>query len=464
MRILRASALLLLVAFSGVAAAEIATAQYCSGLPELLFICQNLGVDTGLDELARLSGQPTGEVALVSLARAARAKGLHAAEMKIAVDDLADLRVPAMAQTWDDYLVVVESAGSGTLKITQAGLGPQVLSREDFGKIYSGVALLICRDEKLLPPIEAEGPDVRFARYTFDFGRADEGTEVVHAFEFANAGNADLTIAEIHTSCGCTSAFVSANTVPRDASGAVVATFDTSGRLGLQNQEVYVTTNDHVTPVVQLTIGGVVMPAKVLVSPRSVEFHTIRKGQSATREVYLFDPGHTDLEVTDAVSHSPFITTMVEPIRTEGEFSRYRVRIELSTDVPIGELKTKVTIHTNHPKEPEVEIPVSATMKGAVGLHPGLLFLGIVKEGEEGRGSIMVSSVSEQPVKIERIDNPLNHVSVKVTPQVQGKEYLITAILRDTAPAGTIEGEIVVHTSDPDEPQLRVPVHGLVED
>ena len=460
---------LLLAAFlwvsvvSQVVSAE-ATKDGASGLAGLLIVCQHLGVDTSLDELSQLAGEPTGGAPLGSLARAARAKGLQAAEVKVRLHDLAGLRVPAIALMWDDHCAAVETSGGETFKITRAGLEPQILSREDFGKMYSGLALLISQDKELLPATAAPGPDMRFARHTFNFGRAEEGTEVAHAFEFTNVGSTDLIIGKVDTTCGCTSAFVSANTIPSGGAGAVVATFDTSRRLGLQSYEVHVTRNDSVTPVVQLTISGVVMPRKVLVSPRAVEFHTIRKGETPTREVYLFDPGHTDIQVADVVSDSPLITARVDSIGTREEFPRYRVTLTLDASAPLGRLESKVTIHTNHPKEPEVEIPVSATIKAAVYFHPDLLFLGIVKKGQEGKGSIIVSTVGDRPLKIDKIDNPVGHVSVEIIPQVQGREYLITAILKDTAPTGTIKGEIVVYTNDLDEPRLRVPVCALVEE
>jgi len=194
------------------------------------------------------------------------------------------------------------------------------------------------------------------------------------------------------------------------------------------------------------------------------EFRNVRRGECATREIYLFDPGYTELAINAVVSSSPLVSCAAETVSADDKFPRYRVTVTLSENAPIGEVHTTIVIHTNHPREPKVEIPVRATIKGAVDFRPGLLFLGIVKKGQEGKGTIVLSTAGDQPLKIEKIDNPLDHVSVEVRPQIEGKAYVITATLGDTAPAGTIEGELVIHTNDPDQPQIGVPVYGLVEE
>jgi len=44
---------------------------------------------------------------------------------------------------------------------------------------------------------------------------------------------------------------------------------------------------------------------------------------------------------------------------------RFQINLSVDEDVPIGVIKGKVTIHTNDPLEPQVEIPVSGTVRVA---------------------------------------------------------------------------------------------------
>jgi hypothetical protein len=122
-----------------------------------------------------------------------------------------------------------------------------------------------------------------------------------------------------------------------------------------------------------------------------------------------------------------------------------------------------VTLHTNHPKEPQVEIPVTAIVKGNVEASPGMFFFGYIKKGQVARTTVVLRNASESPLAIERIESPLDFLVVDITEKQAGREYLVTATLTDPAPLGSVKGDVVVHTNDPHQPQIRVPVYGIVE-
>jgi len=47
---------------------------------------------------------------------------------------------------------------------------------------------------------------------------------------------------------------------------------------------------------------------------------------------------------------------------------------------------------------------------------------------------------------------------------MQGNECVITAVLDDATPGGSVDGVIVVHTNNADQPRLELPVSAFVED
>ena len=169
------------------------------GPNSLLIICQKFGVKTDLEELKALSGyEAEASTTMLGLQRAAEAKGLHAVGMKIGVDELAGLKMPAIAHLWSDHFVVVESASADpdTLKVTNPPGEPRLVSKQDFAKSYSGFALLVAKDADSFPKPEAAGPDIRFDGYIWDFGSIDEGELAYHTFKARNAGNEDLVISK----------------------------------------------------------------------------------------------------------------------------------------------------------------------------------------------------------------------------------------------------------------------------
>ena len=435
------------------------------GPKSLLAVCRNLGVQAVLDELMGLSGfgKKTGTT-MLGLKRAAEAKGLHAVGMKIGLTELSALAVPAIAQLWDNHFVVVEnSENANQFKITDPPHEPQLIPHEDFGKAYSGFALLIAKDESLFPKPEESGPDLRFDAYTFDFGFLEEGKQVGHTFAYENKGSEEVVLSKVDTSCGCTQAFLSEEKhIPPGGKGELVVGFDGTGRQGGQSETVYVHSNDPISPIVQLTIGGVVKPIRLAISARSLHFGTVKRRDGAKREIVIRDPGDGSLAVNEVTCDSPSVK--VSLARNDKPDLVYRVTADLKPGAPIGELKGKIKVSTNHPREPVVEIPVAADVIGDVEALPDQFFLGLLKKGQSASKTITLSTTSDKPLVIRKIDSPFDYVTITALPEIRGKKYSVTATLKDTAPLGLIKGEVVIHTNDRDQKEIRVPVYALVED
>nr|NIQ83038.1 DUF1573 domain-containing protein [Anaerolineae bacterium] len=328
--------------------------------PRCLFIvCQLLGVTADVEDLARLSGTAGGGTTLAGLYEAVRKKGLHAVGMKIGVDELAALEVPAIAHLWGNHFVVVESASADpdTLKVTSPPAEPRLVSKQDFAKRYSGFALLVAKDETLFPKAEVNGPDLRFDSYNYDFGFIEEGEQVVHTFAYQNKGNEELVLSKADTSCSCTQAFLlEEKRIPPGGKGELAVGFDGAGRQGAQFQVIYVHSNDPISPIVRLQISGVIKPIRVPVSPRSLHFGAAKKRDGAKREFFVGDPGDGSLTVKDVTSDSPFLDVSLTKT-TDEQRPGYLVKAILKPGAPIGELKSTIKLSTNHPREPVVEIP-----------------------------------------------------------------------------------------------------------
>ena len=436
----------------------------------LLLICQKLGVKADLDELARLSGKDENGATLAGLYKTAEKKKLHAVGMKIGVDELAKIRIPAIAHLWGSHFVVVENGADGlavtdpSRKVTDPAKEDLSVPLDTFKALYSGFALLVSKDKNSFPKVQTGGPDIRFSEYSCNLGLVDEGAKVERTIEFRNVGNLHLAIYSVSSTCTCTTAEVSEKLIPPNGRGQIKLVFDTEGFQGPQTKDLYIRSNDPISPLVQIEVGVGIKPDKVLVSARSVNFGDVRLRENPSREIYVRDPGDGSLKVESAVSDSPFLTAALAQKAAEGkEHPGYQVILSLKPGLPIGEFKGKVTVQTNHPKEPKVEIPVTANIKGDVEVFPDMFFLGLLKKGQGAKKSITVSTVSAEPLKIEKVDNPFDFISIETRPKVEGKEYVLTAAIKETAPVGSIKGDVVIHTNNPDQPTIKVPLYALVE-
>ncbi|HLN21700.1 MAG TPA: DUF1573 domain-containing protein [Bacteroidales bacterium] len=92
-----------------------------------------------------------------------------------------------------------------------------------------------------------------FKEYEHQFGKVAEGEKISYQFSFNNAGNGDLVLSSVTTSCGCTVPRYSKKPIKPGESGTIEVVFDTSGRNGMQTKTITVNSNASV-PVVLLRI------------------------------------------------------------------------------------------------------------------------------------------------------------------------------------------------------------------
>lgn len=99
-------------------------------------------------------------------------------------------------------------------------------------------------------PNSAEGldgsvklPKIEFKKQEHDFGKVIQGEVVTYNFKFTNTGNADLVIAKVSTSCGCTASKYPSEPVKPGETKSIEAKFDSKNRNGFQNKRITVLTN-----------------------------------------------------------------------------------------------------------------------------------------------------------------------------------------------------------------------------
>ncbi|SMB98080.1 protein of unknown function DUF1573 [Hymenobacter roseosalivarius DSM 11622] len=87
------------------------------------------------------------------------------------------------------------------------------------------------------------GPQIQFEEMKYDFGSVKQGDVVEHVFKFKNTGTAPLVIANIGTTCGCTVPEWTKEPIMPGKSGTVMAKFNSTGKMGMQNKVLTVESN-----------------------------------------------------------------------------------------------------------------------------------------------------------------------------------------------------------------------------
>lgn len=86
-------------------------------------------------------------------------------------------------------------------------------------------------------------PVIEFIQVEHDFGKVIQGEVVNYSFKFKNTGNADLVIANVSASCGCTASDYPRTPVKPGEEGIIEVSFNSSGKQGFQNKELTIAAN-----------------------------------------------------------------------------------------------------------------------------------------------------------------------------------------------------------------------------
>ncbi|SOD14713.1 DUF1573 domain-containing protein [Pedobacter xixiisoli] len=90
---------------------------------------------------------------------------------------------------------------------------------------------------------EADAPKVQVERAIYEFGEIKQGEKVNYEFKFKNVGKTPLIITNATATCGCTVPEYPSAPVKPGEEGVIKVVFDSTGKLGLQDKVVTITSN-----------------------------------------------------------------------------------------------------------------------------------------------------------------------------------------------------------------------------
>jgi hypothetical protein len=89
----------------------------------------------------------------------------------------------------------------------------------------------------------ADKPVMKFEKETHDFGKIATGSKVTYEFKFTNTGKSPLIIKDAIASCGCTKPEWPSAPIKPGENGVIKVTFNSAGKMGLQDKQITITAN-----------------------------------------------------------------------------------------------------------------------------------------------------------------------------------------------------------------------------
>ncbi|MCX6340562.1 MAG: DUF1573 domain-containing protein [Candidatus Aureabacteria bacterium] len=304
-------------------------------------------------------------------------------------------------------------------------------------------------------------PKIVFEKKEYDFGEVIGVDKVEHIYKFTNEGKGDLKIDKVNTTCGCTAALLSANTVPPGGKGEVTATFTVGGRQGAQTKHIYVLSNDPADPKATLTLKGTITP-QVSVEPSSISISD--KEKDTSRTVTIAQTTDESLTLGEISQRLNLVTTKLTEGTPEKGKKRYTLEIGLKPDTNPGRYFETVSVATNLKAKPKIDINVRIVVNGDIQATPSRINLGSLKPGQEISKTIALNNIKGQPFKVEAVEIDNKDFTITPAAPVAAAETH-TFTLTGKAPAatqGVVRAKIIFKTDNPKQKEIEASLYGYI--
>lgn len=295
-------------------------------------------------------------------------------------------------------------------------------------KLLFTIALFCCAASNLAAQDWARK---MFEVTSHDFGTVARGAKAEFEFNFKNLYEEDVHIAEVRTSCGCTTPRVTKKTLKSLESAAIVATYNTRSFYGSKSATITVVIDKPFPAEVQLTVTGYIR-SDVVFNPGSLSFGTVQQGSPAERTVKVTYAGRPDWQIADVRSTYGHVEVQLSEPDRSGNQTTYEMFVLLLPDAPAGLVNTELSIVTDDVSLKTFPLNIEANIVSPLTVSPSTLSLGVVKPGQTVTKQLLVRA--KEPFKITGVECE-ECIEAKISPE--SKTLHIVPI---TYKAGTTTG------------------------
>src|SRR5437868_2562763 len=282
-----------------------------------------------------------------------------------------------------------------------------------------------------------------FAATSHDFGHVARGAKAEFAFELQNVYEEDIHIADVRTSCGCTTPTITKATLKTWEKGSIVATLNTRSFVGQRNSTLTVIIDKPFYAEVQLTIAGYIH-SDVDFQPGVAALGDVEQGTSDEQTITVTYRGAGNWQIADVRSANTHLEVELgDPVRQPGLVS-YKMLVRLKPDAPAGTLQDQLTLVTNDQRMPTVVLPVEGRVTPPLQVNPSPLMFGTVPPGQSATKQLVLTG--KQPFRVLSIGADSEAVQIKSAPEVTKKVHLIPVTVTAPQQPGEFHYTIAIET------------------
>lgn len=325
-----------------------------------------------------------------------------------------------------------------------------------------------------------------------EFGIMSQHEHGEKPFTLKNEGKGDLVIWKGPSTCSCTIANLSESesekgklTLKPGDSTTINVTWDTKEFSNKFERTVTIESNDPNNPKADFTISGLIYPPVTIIpTETTLNFMTPNNNKDTKLPIVLFSHDKPDMKVTGVVTSNPAVLGhSIRPINDE-ERKRFEIKegglrldVIVKEGANLGPFNDEVLVKTDHPKKPELKFTAVGRVEGPIAMAPrwGIQMREVsAKKGGSQTLSMWVRDQSD--TKFEIVKKP-SILDVTIKPAEasaadsapgaapgasKGKKYEFVVTVKPQTDTGAVTDEILIKTSHPHAPLLRVPVSVFV--
>ena len=419
----------------------------------LQFVFKQFGIKTELDELLKLTGYQEGiGTSMQGLYNAAQAKGLNPQGILVKSKKLEGISLPIIVYVAKNHFVVVKNFSNKEVDIFDPASTRRVVPMGQFKSVWDGHLLTFTASPG--PTVPSVTPEIKADELTHEFGRVRGGEQVEHIFSITNTSDRPLEISRTDSSCGCTTALLSAPIVPPGEELRLKVQWDVPKGDGNTEQLVRLHTKEPNPLTFEFKVQATIyVPLKTI--PERVYFSKVLPNTSATRTV--------DIEYLPENVKILGVRTSSEILEAIFLDGGKHLEIRVMAQRP-GLINEKVFIdYLDLAAQLTLEIPINGKVMGDFEILPEKVFFGVVKQQSDQLYREVTITPNRPNLEVVRVECQSENISVDmISPKGAGQYTLRIFLQPGKQKFALLKDVIKVYTNSSSQKELEIPVFAQI--
>jgi len=291
-----------------------------------------------------------------------------------------------------------------------------------------------------------------FDKVEHDFGVVASGADARYRLKITNKYRDPVHIASVTTSCGCTAAKPSKDTLVSLESAYIEVTMNTKKFQHQKDSSVTIVVDQPQYAEVRIPIKAYIR-TDVVLSPGGVEFGGVPKGEDVERKIGVAYAGRGNWKIKEAQSKNPNVVTRLVETRRDATNVNYDLYVAVKGAAPLGELREQLTLVTDDAGNPYIPVLVEARVEPEFAVSPEIVSFGNLNPGERKSVNVIVRASAKKPFSIEKIEseNSQGMFEVRLPKDPKATHVVPLTVIAPTEP-GALSEEFTVTIAGRTEP------------